>query len=100
MKSEQYHTVRDIFKETTLNITKEGRKHFGAVIRGIKYKRDCVKSKISEWVKDLPLLSKIAYFCPHAPHCAFTFGCRQKLNCIIQMNVDIKNVLQPVENII
>ena len=100
VKPEQYHAARDIFKETTLNKTKERQKHLGAVIGRIKYKKEYVISKINELVKELSLLSKSATFNPHAAYCTFTSGYRQKFRYIIQTIPDIKNFLQLVENII
>ena len=100
VKPEKYETAKDVFKTTKLNITKEGKRHLGAVVGTEEYKIEYVNTKVNEWVKELKFLSKIATFYPQAAYCAFTSGYRQKFNYIIRTIPNISHLLQPVENII
>lgn len=61
VKPEQYDAARDIPKEITLSITTERRKHVGAFVGSIKYKRE----------------REIATIYPHAVYYVFTFGYKQ-----------------------
>ena len=43
-----------------MNITTEGKKHFGAVIGGTEYRKECVKDLIKDWDSQLTILPTVA----------------------------------------
>ena len=59
VKPEQYDAARDIPKEITLSITTERRKHVGAFLGSIKYKREHVILKVNESVRNLLFYQKL-----------------------------------------
>ena len=71
-KPEKYEIAKDIFKDTNLNITNEGKRHLGAVAGTEEFRKEYVIMRVNEWVTELKLLTKIAKFYPQAAYCAFT----------------------------
>ena len=100
VKPEKYETVKDIFKDTNLNITNEGKRHPGAVVGTGEFRKKYVIMRINEWVAELKLLTKITKFYPQAVYCTFTPGFRRKLKYVIRIIPNISHLLQPIENII
>ena len=78
MKEDKYDSACKIFKNTGINITKDGHKHLGAVIGTEEFKTTFVSSKVSGWVCDVQELAEIAKEEPQIAYCAFTKGlCRR-----------------------
>ena len=68
----------DIFRGTGIEITTDGQRHLGAVIVSTEYKRINIQEKISQWVKELQMLCKIARFEPQAAYSRFVTGFKHK----------------------
>ena len=63
-----------MFANSNVNITAEGKKHLGAVIRSTDYRDEYVKSSVKHWDNQLSILSTIAETQPHAVYLAFVSG--------------------------
>ena len=74
VKDEFRDAGNDLFKGTGVKITSEGRPHLGAALGCNAYVSQFVSEKISEWGKELDLLSAIAKTQPHAAYAAYTHG--------------------------
>ena len=61
-----------------VNITKEGRRHLGAVIGAADYKEEYCNEKIRKWKEEMEVLSDIAKSQPHSAYVAFTKGFKSK----------------------
>ena len=62
MKPEKYETAKDMFKDTNLNTTNEGKRHLGAVVGTEESRKQYLIMTVNEWVTELMLLTKIAKF--------------------------------------
>ena len=100
VKPEKYELAKSIFRETSINITIEGKRHLGAVIGSDEFKKSYVDEKVSSWVNELTMLSKIAQFYPQSAYCAYTSGFCHKFNYIMRTIPDIAEQLRPIEEII
>ena len=49
-------------------------KSLSAVVGSIEYKRTYIQEKISQWIKDLQMLCKIAWFDPQSAYSCFMTG--------------------------
>lgn len=89
-----------LFKDSGIKITAEGKKHLGAAIGSEDYKNEFVNEKIKSWVTEIINLTEIAKKDPHSAYCAFTHGLRHKYTYIFRTIPNIKDLLQPLENVI
>ena len=60
MKPEKEKDIREIFRETEINITVEGQKHLGAAIGSQQYRDEYFSEKVSEWVSEVAQLAEFA----------------------------------------
>ena len=100
VKSDKYELAKSIFKDTNINITKEGKRHLGAAIGSNEFKDEYVANFVKDWINQLKVLSEIAKAYPQSAYCAFTAGFIHKFNHIIRTIPDIKPHLQPLEDVI
>ena len=52
--------VREVFKETSINVTVQGQKHLGAVIGSREYLEEYVSEKVYNWVNEVATLAEFA----------------------------------------
>ena len=72
---EDTHTRElDIFKDTQIRITKEGKPHLRASLGTSSYITEFVKEKVKNWSLELEQLASIANTQPHAAFMALTNG--------------------------
>ena len=100
VKPEHAEKANIIFHDTQINITSTGRRHLGAVIGSQDYKASYVSTKVKEWNAEIEVLSIIARSEPHAAYAAFTHGYKHKFSYVIRTIPDIKQHLQPLEDVI
>ena len=53
--------AQTIFHNTKIKITTDGQRHLGAVIGTANFKKNCMKEKINQWIRELRILRKIAW---------------------------------------
>ena len=73
VKPEHYNIAVELFNGSGVIVTKDGQRHLGAVIETEKFK-EYVEEKVSEWVKEMDVLSDMARTEPQAAYSAFTHG--------------------------
>ena len=100
VKPEVYELAKIIFKETGIRITKDGKRHLGAVIGTADFKSEYIAEFVDKWVSQILVLSRIARSYPQSAYCAFTSGFVHKFNHIIRTIPDAAAHLQPVEDAI
>ena len=66
--------TQNLFANSRLNITAEGKRHLGAVIRSTECCDEYVKSLVKDWDNQLTILSTIAEIQPQAVYLAFVSG--------------------------
>ena len=77
-KPEKEEIIREIFKETEINITTEGKRHLGAVVGSRSYLNEYVNEKVEEWVKEIINLADFATTQPQASYAVYTFGLKHR----------------------
>ena len=76
MKPEKDWPTKEIFSETTFNITTEGCKHLGAALGSRDFFEEYVDEKVEEWVAQVTRLAEFATTQPQSNYAAFVFGLR------------------------
>ena len=66
--------AQNLFANSSVNITAEGKRHLGAVIGSTEYRDEYVKSLVKDWDNQLNILSTIAETQPQAVYLAFAGG--------------------------
>ena len=66
--------AQNLFANSSVNITTEGKRHLGAVIGSTEYRDEYVKSLVKDWNNQLNILSTIAETQPQAVYLAFASG--------------------------
>ena len=66
--------AKELFKDTAINITSQGRPHLGAPLGSRDYVDQFVRDKVSTWSESLLRLVEVAKIQPHVAHSAFTHG--------------------------
>ncbi len=88
------------FANTDIKITSDGRPYLGTAIGTTEYVTSFVKDKVSEWSKELKLLTTIALSHPHAAYSAFNHGFSHKWSFLMRTTPGISHLFHPLEDII
>ena len=97
VKVEKEKEARDLFKDTDIQITTEGKRHLGAAIGSKEFKKTYVQEKVTEWIDEVKKISQIAQTEPHAAYTAFTYGLKHKWTYLMRTVPDISDQLKPLE---
>ena len=72
VKEEHESKAKELFADTDVHITINGKRHLGAAIGAKSFSEEYVSRKVGEWVNEIKSLSTIALTQPHAAYAAFT----------------------------
>ena len=97
-RNQQY--AADIFRGTNIKITTDSQRHLGAVIRSTEYKRIYIQEKISQWIKELQMLCKIAWFEPQAAYSCFVTRFKHKPTFFMKIIPNISSHLRQLDEVI
>ena len=100
VKPEHIVKARELFADTDVNITTEGKRHLGAAIGTRDFIESYVAGKVKKWVEEIHQLSEIAQTQPHAAYCAYTHGLSSRWTYLSRTIPDISTLLQPLEDAI
>ena len=89
--------ARDIFSNTLINITSEGRPYLGAAMGTQDYVNEYVSRKVRKGNKELNMLSTIAATQPHVAFAAFIHGYVHKFCFICRVCPNIEHSLHSLE---
>ena len=92
--------TKELFKDSPINITTEGKRHLGASIGTDQFKDEYMKEKVEKWCKEINILSDIAKSQPHAAFSAFIHGEQHKFTYFLRTIADISSCLQPLDDVI
>ena len=98
-KPDKLECVKEVFKETNINITSEGNKHLGAAIGSREYLDEYV-SEVSHWVSVVVQLAEFALTQPQVCYAAYTCGLKHQWTYFLRTLPDIQDLLEPLENAI
>ena len=100
VKPEKEQAAKEIFSETVINITTEGRKHLGAALGSRDFLEEYVGEKVEEWVAQVARLAKFATTQPQSSYAAFVFGLRHRWTYFLRTLPDIAPFVEPLEHAI
>ena len=90
-------SASEMFKDTMVNITTDGRSVLGSPVGKPEYIADFVSQKVMQWVGEIEKLAEIADSQPHAAYGAITHGLSSKWSFLSRTTPDIDNLLVPIE---
>ena len=96
--NQQY--AADVFHGTGIKITTNGQRHLEAVIGSTECKRIYIQEKISQWIKELQMLCKIAWLEPQAACSCFFMGFKDKPTFYIRTISNISSHLKRLDEVI
>ena len=70
--------VKEVFKETAINVTVQGQRHLGAAIRSREYVEEYVNDKVTNWISEITKVAEFAVIQPQASYMAYTFGIKHR----------------------
>ena len=91
-------TASQIFGDSEVNITTEGRPVLGSPIGKQEFISDFVTGKVTHWIAEIEKLSEIADSQPHAAYGAITHGLASKWAYLSRTTPGIDQLLLPLEN--
>ena len=91
--------AQNLFANSIVNITAEGKRHLGAVIRSAEYRDKYVKDLVKDWKNQLTTLSTIAETQPQ-DYLALASGFKSKLNYFLRSIPNIHHLLLSLEKTI
>ena len=74
VKKERLLMAHDIFGDTGIQLTTEGRRYLGAVLGSSEFIKSYVNGKVREWSDELSKLSEIRLTQPHSAYSALMHG--------------------------
>ena len=78
VKPEKERPAKEIFSDTTINITTEDRKLLGAALGSRDFFEEYVDKKVEKWVAQVTRLAEFATTQPQSSFAAFVFGLRHR----------------------
>ena len=100
VKEEKFDEAIQLFQNTGINITTEGRKYLGGFVGKDEATKQYVEELRDEWIVQLEELANIAKSEPQAAYSAFTAGFRHKMTYFIRTIPDLVEVLKPLDDVI
>ena len=98
VKPEHLSAAREMFSDTEICITSEGKRHLGAGLGTESFVDEFVTSKVAEWVAEVLRLSEFAKSQPHAAFTALTHGLIGRWVHLCRVSVCQTDLLQPLED--
>ena len=100
VKEKVVQKAQSVFKDINIKITTEGQRHLGAVIGSEIFKQKYVQEKIDQWIKELRMLCKIAWYELQAAYSGFIKGFKHKPIYFMRTTPNFKNQLKELDDVI
>jgi len=100
VKEQHLPRAKEMFGNTGVNITTEGKRHLGAALGSRSFVVSYMQDKVKEWTSSIMTLATIAKTQPHAAYSAFTHGLASKWTYFLRTIPDISDLLLPLEEAI
>ena len=84
VKEEYKEIATQVFADTGVQITTDGKRHLGAAIGSHSYTIEYVSGKVQEWTEEVIRLAQVAKSQPHAAYAAFTHGLASKWTYLLR----------------
>ena len=93
-------TATNLFNDSKVNITTEGKRHVGAAIGRSEFRTTYVTKNVNEWCEELKTLSNFAKSQPQAAYTAFCFAEQNKYSYFLRTIPTMSELMKPVVKII
>ena len=100
VKEDRFERAQEIFKDTGVNITTEGKRYLGGFVGTEEGTMTYMDELVNEWITQLKLLSTVAKSEPQAAYSGFTAGFKHKLTYFIRTIPNFAACLKPFDEII
>ena len=100
VKEKNLPMAMELFSDSGVNITTEGKRHLGAAIGTRPFVESYMQNKVKEWSSAIHKLAATAKTQPHAAYSAFTHGLVSKWTYFARTIPDISDLLEPLEGVI
>ena len=100
VKEEFEASAIELFADTDVHVTTEGKRHLGAALGPRSFTEEYVSGKVQEWTKEIKRLSQVAVSQPHAAYAAFTHGLSSRWSYVLRTIPEIQELLLPLEDAI
>ena len=100
VKEENKSDGANIFANTGVQITKEGRRNLGAALGTQSFTEEFVSKQVQKWTEKVKRLATIAESQPHAAYAALTHGLVGRWSYLSRTVSNITDLLQPLEDAI
>ena len=95
-KPHQIEAAKEVFKDTGIVISTEGKRYLGGAVGTSSFIRQYVERNVECWVNEVEKLSTFAQTQPHAAYAAFTHGLSSKWNYLLRVTDWEKNQLDSI----
>ena len=96
VKEENMSEAANIFANTGVQITKEGRRNLGAALGTQSFTEEFVSKQVQKWTEEVKRLATIAESQPHAAYSALTHGLAGKWSYLSRTVSNITDLLLPL----
>ena len=100
VKEELFVDASQIFSDTQIKITTEGRKYLGGFIGKPEARSKYAQKLVSKWVNEIQTLSRIAKSEPQTAYTAFVGSYKHKLTYHIQTFENLRDHLKNLDDVI
>ena len=100
VKEDKVDAAKEIFADTEINITSEGRAYLGSFIGSDDSREKYAKELVEKWCGQLKILSTIAKSEPQAAYAAFVSGFQHKLTYHIHTLPKLGQLLKPLDDVL
>ena len=99
VKESELARAREIFKDSGLNITTEGKRYLGGFVGTREGTVKYVNELVTDWIDQLKQLTSIAKSEPQAAYSGFTAGFKHKMTYFIRTISDLADILKPFDQV-
>ena len=101
VKSEELEArAKQVFGNSPVNITTEGKRHLGAVLGSKEYKDIYCQEKVTTWKSELETIARIAETEPQSAYAAYTKAYRSKFTFFVRTIEDFEEYLAPIDSLL
>ena len=98
IKEEYIQIAKETFRDYNIKITTDGHRHLGAVVGSNENKEVSAIAKVSEWIKQLEILTKFECTEPHAAFSGFIHGLIYRCTYFVRTVPGISDLLKPLDD--
>ena len=97
---ERIEAAKEMFKDTAIKFTSEGKRHLGAAIESDNFREIYAREKVNLWCQEMERLSECAKTQPHAAYSAFCHGEIHKYTYFMRTIPGMREFIKPLDDLI